>query len=79
MPLGIESFLPALPPLLPLPRFLVSEIVGEESNPLAPEELRELEDKYGTWAARLAEAFAVDLPSAERIARGLSERIIRRF
>ena len=79
MPLGIESFLPALPPLLPLPRSLVRDIIGEESNPLAPEELRELEDRYGTWAARLAEAFAVDYETAERIARGLSERITRRF
>ena len=79
MPLGIESFLPARPPLLPLPRFLVGDITGEESNPLALEELRGLEDRYGTWAARLAEAFAVDFPTAERIARGLSERIIRRF
>ena len=79
MPLDIEGFLPALPPLLPLPRFLVSDIVGEESNPLKPEELRTLEERYGTWSARLAEAFAIDLESAQRIAKGLSERVLRRF
>ena len=79
MPLGITSFLPAPPPFVPLPRFIVDMAAGEESNPLAPEELRQLEEKYGMWAARLAEAFAVDFETAERIARGLSERIIRRF
>lgn len=79
MPRGIRSFLPAPPPFVPLPRFLVEEAADEESNPLAPEELSRLEERYGSWAARLAEAFAVDFPSAERIARGLSERITRRF
>jgi len=79
MPKNIRSFLPAAPPALPLPRFLVEQAAGIGSNPLKPEELRELEGKYGKWSARLAEAFAVDLPSAERIARGLSERVARRF
>jgi len=79
MPLGIEGFLPARPPLLPLPRFLVGDIIGEESNPLAPEELRTLEGRYGSWAARLAEAFSPNFLTAERIARGLSERIGKRF
>jgi len=79
MPLGIEGFLPALPPLLPLPRFLVGDIIGEESNPLSFKELRKLEEEYGTWAAKLAEAFSPNFPTAERIARGLSERIGKRF
>ena len=79
MPRGIRDFLPAPPPFVPLPRFLVEGVAEEESNPLAPEELSRLEERYGSWAARLAEAFAVDYPSAERVARGLSERIARRF
>jgi len=79
MPLGIEGFLPALPPLLPLPRFLISDIIGEESNPLSFEELSKLEEKYGKWSARLAEAFATDFSSAEVIAKGLSQRIVKRF
>lgn len=79
MPRDIMDFLPALPPFVPLPRFLVEGVAEEESNPLAPEELHVLESKYGNWAARLADSFATDLPSAERIAKGLVERITRRF
>ena len=51
----------------------------EEYNPVSPEELRELEDKYGSWAARLADAFGKDFASVDKIAKGLSERIIKRF
>jgi len=74
----VEDLLPARPPFLPLPRFIVEE-ASLEGNPLNPEEMGILVKKYGSWAARLADAFAVDFPSAERIARGLSERILKRF
>jgi len=80
MPRDFSDFLPSPPPFLPIPRFLAGEMSElEENNPLAPEELRALEGRYGTWAARLADAFAVDLPSAERIAQGLAGRIARAF
>jgi len=75
----LTDFLPAPPPFVPLPRFLIEGEAEEGGNPLAPEELRALEGKYGSWAARLADAFATDFESAQRVAKGLSERIIRRF
>jgi len=75
---NIEGLLPALPPVLPLPRFLVGELV-EGGNPLSFEELLGLEKKYGSWAARLAHVFGTDYPSIERIAKGLSERILKKF
>lgn len=79
MTIGIRNILPAPPPFVPLPRFLVEGLAGYESNPLNPEELGELEGKYGKWAARTADAFAVDFGSAKEIARGLSERIKKAF
>jgi len=79
MPKDIMNFLPAQPPYPPLPRFLVNEITGKRNNPLTPEELGRLEGKYGKWAARLGEAFGTDFASVERIAKSLSERILRRL
>jgi len=74
-----KDLLPSPPPFVPLPRFMLESEGEDLGNPVSERELEELEGRYGSWAARMANAFAPDVKAAERIAKGLSERILGRF